>query len=191
MKKKLTALFLAVIMCMNLCVPAFAVDSAISTIADVATMEDADGNELKFELLYTGDNNYTMNYYVNSILKTTYSFTKGSNQIFATQIGGTSRIANNYTLNVDDYIQTTSSPATVSTGISPLAITWKSLGTISYRTCAELGAAPTLTLQYNIADIYLETHTLVTKEGQMIADLVTLVASVLIGAFVAAASLTI
>lgn len=97
MFKKIISFCLALIICLSLCVPAFAKDT--KTIQSESYILDTDGNRLTFEMQEGTDGTYIMNYFVGGKIQTVYTIEDPSH------ISATTAEGETYTVDTKNIIQ--------------------------------------------------------------------------------------
>ena len=183
MKKKLTALFLALVMCMTLCVPALAANTVTVEPATIYTIHDDVGNEFGFELITNDNNSYTMNYFLNGVLNTVYTFNRNISTISATRTGSLARNSTTYMFDARKFVNEVNGQVCT---FAPTAVseTWASLGTIYYSATSDFpGETLTATLQYQLERVSSKRYNFSVVAGDLLSDAIASVVGILIGFF--------
>lgn len=173
--KKVLAMFLCVVMVFTtMFTPVSAVGiSSVENIVDSHELQDDAGNHLKFVLVHESGDRYTLNYYFNGVLTTTYEMGRMSSNITATNQAGET-----YSLQKSQMI--TSETLNETRG----ADRWGHAGYIQYGYSADFDCEPVAIVSYKDTDSFSGTYYVDTYQNSSFSDQVALVSSVLIAAFV-------
>lgn len=151
--------------------PAFAVSSDSISSEPVATVSDAIGNNMSFSIENAASGEYVLKYYENSILKSIYQM-DGSRYVDAVSANG-----EQYVIDTEQFIYQTASNT-----ISPRSVQ-QPLCEISYKYSSSLSETSTGQVDY-ISTTNRGTYYVNAYKGSIYSDLVSVVANLVIGAFV-------
>lgn len=174
--KKIVSAALALTMTLSLVTPAMAVTpkDTPQNEAAMATVIDETGNELSFQMIDNNDGTYTMEYYYNGELDTTYTISTESSYIQAKTTDG-----EEYSINTEEYIQSDDSQQpmlTASAASNPVHFC-----TIYYNANSAFStqSAASVEMTYTAKNV---TKKFVTQANTRYADAVATVSSYIIGA---------
>lgn len=179
--KKFMSLLLCMVMFFTSMAPAVKAtgvssDKIVNTIlADSFEQIDDAGNVMRFELISNTDGEYTLNFYLNNTLSTTYEMEKNSTVITATDKTGA--INRCYTLEANEY-------AVATTTDTRGPDRWGHAGYIQYGYSSYYDCNPIGIVSYKDTDSYHGTYQVNTYENSSYSDWVAVVTSVLIAALV-------
>lgn len=179
MKKKMMSLALALVMCLSLCVPAFAGDADI--LVNSSSNADSVGNIMTYNLYQRENDYYVMKYYLNGKIQTEYEL-DGSRYINATDVD-----SGKYTLDSAEIIQPVSNHPMLSAYSRPIH-----LGNINYNKSPRYVNKPSASIEYTTS-VKNGTYQITAKSGTRLSDATAVASNFIIGfalstAYAAAAS---
>lgn len=176
MKKAMSLLLVMAMIFTTMCPVASAADAksrSTNGIIDSFEKQDDAGNVMSFELLNNSEGGYTLNYYLNNVLTTSYKMTDTSPNIKATTMENATE--KEYTLQVEN-------PVMMRGPVLMGPDRWGHAGYIKYGYSNTFACEPWGIVSYKDTDSYVGTYTVNTYENSSYSDWVAVITSVLIGA---------
>lgn len=172
MKKLLSIILIAVILLSTMAPTAQAASLPANKIVDTFVKTDISGNEMNFDLVKNPDGDYTLNYYLNGVLTTTYDISAVSTTVVAHNVTGNTK---NYTLDASA-LSVQQIPAVRGPD------RWQHAGYIQYRYSERFDCDPIAVVLWKDTDAFSGTYVVNTYQNSVYSDWVAVITSVLIGA---------
>lgn len=167
-------MILALTMLFSLTVSASAANTAGKTnIVDIFEMSDAADNDMRFELVENSQGNYTLHYYMNDELVTSYDMSVGCETITARS----NKTRSTYTLEAAEPVEVA---ALQNQPIARVPDRWAHVGYIKYQYSSKYDCEPWAVISCKDTDSYVGSYVVDTYQNSCYSDWVATITSTII-----------